>query len=418
MPSIPSTPVPAHPHLMNSSPSESSHDLHLKWPVSRTDSAHTLTAFSPVNSNTNTHADHYHHDNHDLHHDHHDHHGLHGLHDVDIHEAAAQYLARQEPAWKPVSQRRLDFEARRPSWLRECVAEATGVFIFVFCGISSIASFVLHHGDENGIAPFGSIFQIGWAFCVGVALAIITCAPISGGLFNPAITLAMAFWQDFPWKKVPRYILSQILGAFIAGLMLMACYWTKIQEVSDAFNEAGKSLVGGGAPASILCSMPMANQNMGHVFAVEFFADAFIGLAIWAALDPANPFMKQGAIPFVIGLAYAVMIWGFGSQTLSTNLARDLGPRIVAAMFFGKEAFTQMGYAPIGMLVNIPATLLATAFYELWIRDSFAIIAKGHAQHREGDEGLLRHMRRSGMLDEEKGIHVSLVSPIMEEKQH
>lgn len=56
------------------------------------------------------------------------------------------------------------------------------------------------------------------------------------------------------------------------------------------------------------------------------------------------------------------MVWGFADITISTNLARDLGTRIVALIFYGREAFTYMGYAPIAILVNIPATLFATAY--------------------------------------------------------
>lgn len=59
------------------------------------------------------------------------------------------------------------------------------------------------------------------------------------------------------------------------------------------------------------------------------------GIIIWAALDPANPFIAPASAPFVIGLAYAAMIWGFADITISTNLARDLGTRIVAAIFYG-----------------------------------------------------------------------------------
>ena len=61
------------------------------------------------------------------------------------------------------------------------------------------------------------------------------------------------------------------------------------------------------------------------------------GIVIWAALDSANPFISPASAPFVIGLAYAAMIWGFADVTISTNLARDLGTRIVAAIFYGGE---------------------------------------------------------------------------------
>jgi hypothetical protein len=108
-----------------------------------------------------------------------------------------------------------------------------------------------------------------------------------------------------------------------------------------------------GGPGSILCAFPGPTQtNYGYLVFIEFFVDSFIvsndrsikrrvgtnrskGLIIWAVLDPANPFIAPSSAPFVIGLAYANMIWGFANVTISTNLARDLGTRIVAAIFFG-----------------------------------------------------------------------------------
>lgn len=122
-----------------------------------------------------------------------------------------------------------------------------------------------------------------------------------------------------------------------------------------------------GGAASILCSFPNPNQtNQGFLFFQEFMVDAFLGFIIWAVLDPANPFVSPVSAPFTIGLAYAVMVWGFAANTISTNLARDLGTRFVAAIFFGREAFNaNNGYSWISILVNIPATIVATTFYEL-----------------------------------------------------
>lgn len=64
-------------------------------------------------------------------------------------------------------------------------------------------------------------------------------------------------------------------------------------------------------------------------------------------------------------------MWGFADITISTNLARDLGTRLVALIFYGREAFTYMGYAPIAILVNIPATLFATAYCKQRALDDF-----------------------------------------------
>jgi hypothetical protein len=127
---------------------------------------------------------------------------------------------------------------------------------------------------------------------------------------------------------------------------------------------------------------------------------SFIGLVIWTCLDPANPFVSPVTVPFTIGLVYATMIWGFAVNTISTNTARDLGTRIVAAIFFGREAFTfDNSYSWISILVNIPATLFATTFYELLVRDSLSKIAKGHASHAEGEDGLVRHLTKTQKLE-------------------
>ncbi|RMZ87335.1 hypothetical protein DV736_g5438, partial [Chaetothyriales sp. CBS 134916] len=306
--------------------------------------------------------------------------------EIGVSDAIERHISRHVISPKPVSRRKLDFEHKRPRILREMIAEATGVFFFVFPGIASVATFVLSEtsagAQDLGLAAFGSIFQIGWAFTLGIAFAIITCAPVSGGHFNPAITLCFAIWQGFPWKKVPPYLFSQIFGAFLAGLMLMGCYWPEIQAAKAANIAAHGTVHFNGGVASILCPYPNRGQtNLGYLFFQEFFTVSFISVVIWACLDHANPFVTAASVPFTIGLAYGTIIWGFGANTVSTNLARDLGTRIVAAIFFGREAFSvDHGYPGISILVNVPATIFATVFYEVVIRDSLAEIQKGYAE--------------------------------------
>lgn len=96
-------------------------------------------------------------------------------------DAIRRHVSRKVVEPRPVSQRKLDFEHARPRWLREMMAEATGVFFYVYPGIAATAAFF-----TNGTEPqFGSLFMIGWAYAIGIAFAIITCAPTSGGHFNP-----------------------------------------------------------------------------------------------------------------------------------------------------------------------------------------------------------------------------------------
>ncbi|KAL6719511.1 hypothetical protein ACLMJK_003752 [Lecanora helva] len=315
-------------------------------------------------------------------------------------EAVQQHFSRHVVAQKPVSQRKLDFEHARPRILRECMAEATGVFFYVFPGIAAVTAFTINGDSPLGVTAFSSLFQIGWAFAIGIAFAIITSASTSGGHFNPAITICFAVWQGFPWRKVPHYIFSQIFGAFMAGLLLMGMYWPEIQAFKAESIAAGKGLVYNGGPASILCTFPNPTQtNLGYLFLTEFFVDSYIGIVIWSCLDPANPFVSPAGAPFAIGLAYGAMVWGFADIAISTNLARDLGTRIVAAIFFGGESFTYLHYPWIAILVNVPATLFATGYYEFLMRDSLSKIGKGHAVHEGGEEGLQRHITNTGVIE-------------------
>lgn len=340
--------------------------------------------------------------------------------EVGVTDAIQSHFARHVVQRKPVSQRKLDFEHRRPRWLRECLAEGAGVFFYVYGGVSSVAAFTLNVATyagtptDAGLVPaFGSFLQIGFAFALGIAFAIIVCAPTSGGHFNPAVTICLWFWQGFPTKKVPYYIFSQIVGSFLAAAMIYGQYHEQITAFAQASIASGAGTVYNGGPASIFMSLPAANQtNLGYLFLIEFFVDSFIGLVIWAVLDPANPFVAPSTAPFVIGLAYAVMIWGFADITISTNLARDLGCRSFAAILYGGEVFSYHNYSWISILVNIPATFFATCFYELVFRDSLQKLGKGAAIHEEGDEGLRRHWtnyeRRALEMEEAENMNGGL----------
>lgn len=278
------------------------------------------------------------------------------------------------------------------------IAEATGVFIYVYVGVAAQATFFL-----NGTEPqYGSLLQIGLSYCFGIVFAIIVCGSTSGGHFNPAVTFALALYGGFPWLKVPYYIFSQVFGSFMAALLIVGQYWPQLHALDLKLQAAGVSSNSLGGPGSVLVSIPAATQtNLGYVFLVEFFVDTFIALVIWSVLDPANPFISAAAAPWVIGFGYGTMIWGFADLTIATNMARDLGTRIVAAIFYGSDAFGK--YSAIAILTGFPATVLAAGFYELAFRDSFAIIAKGHGEHEGGQEGLVSHLTKTGTLEGYKG---------------
>lgn len=61
----------------------------------------------------------------------------------------------------PVSERRLRWEAKRPLWLRECLAETTGVFCYTYSGVASTAALTLATAADE--PAFGSLLTIGFA---------------------------------------------------------------------------------------------------------------------------------------------------------------------------------------------------------------------------------------------------------------
>ncbi len=210
--------------------------------------------------------------------------------EIGVTEAVQKHVQRHVVAPKPITQRKGDFEHARPRWIREMAAEALGVFFYVYPGIASQASFFL-----NGTEPaFGSIFQIGWAYAIGIAFAIITCGSTSGGHFNPAITICFAVWQGyvqhttsstiadrtirFLCSKFPCYIFAQIFGAFLAGLVLVGQYHPQLTALAAELRVKGVSPNSLGGPVSILCRFPAATQtNYGYLFCIEVFVDSFIG---------------------------------------------------------------------------------------------------------------------------------------------
>lgn len=124
---------------------------------------------------------------------------------------------------------------------------------------------------------------------------------------------------------------------------------------------------------------------MNHFYQLNEDELALCSIVIWAVLDPANPFIAPSSAPFVIGFVSYILEscsppenrairkirtcqlsglcqygLGFANVTISTDLARDLGTRIVAAIFYGGDAFNT--YVLIAILVNVLATLFGEPY--------------------------------------------------------
>ena len=94
------------------------------------------------------------------------------------------------------------------------------------------------------------IITAGWG--LAVALAVYAVGNISGAHINPAVTLGLASIGEFPWSKVPYYILAQMIGAIIGAALVWVQFlphWKKTEDsdlklasfaTAPAFDEPGQ----------------------------------------------------------------------------------------------------------------------------------------------------------------------------------
>ena len=98
--------------------------------------------------------------------------------------------------------------------MKNYIAEAIGTFSMIFCGCGAM---VINDFTGNVITHPG--VAITWGLIV--MAMIYAFGDISGAHFNPAVTLGFAVAKKFSWYEVPKYIVSQFIGAMAASLLLL-----------------------------------------------------------------------------------------------------------------------------------------------------------------------------------------------------
>ena len=97
--------------------------------------------------------------------------------------------------------------------MKKYISEFIGTFSMVFCGTGAMTI-----NEVTG----GQVTHVGIAITWGliVMAMIYAFGETSGAHFNPAVTIAFAYAKKFAWKEVPKYIIAQVLGAFLASFIL------------------------------------------------------------------------------------------------------------------------------------------------------------------------------------------------------
>ncbi len=225
------------------------------------------------------------------------------------------------------------------------VAEAIGTFALTFIGAGAILTTSFNDGAPG---------LVGIAIAHGLILAIVVSATmnISGGHINPAVTIAMFCTGRIKPPLAIGYIVSQLVGATVAGILLMLIF---------------KSMGEAGPEAIIACKLGTPNLNaavspwMG-VF-VEIILTFLLVFAIFGtAVDPRAP--KIGG--FGIGLAVCVDILMGGPLTgAAMNPARTFGT-LLGGLGDTSDLWSQHWVYWVGPIIG---ALLAAFVYDKFIME-------------------------------------------------
>jgi aquaporin Z len=178
---------------------------------------------------------------------------------------------------------------------RRLIAEFVGTFLLVTVGAGGG---VINAYSDGQIARAAAVT----APALMVVAIILFMGAVSGAHLNPAVSIAFALRRDFPWRRVPAYIVVQLMGATAACLLLWAMFG-KIGQLGATEPGAGVSillatsmeaLLTFGLVSTILGTASGA-QNVGPMSAIA--VGGYITLAgLWsspvsgASMNPARSF--------------------------------------------------------------------------------------------------------------------------------
>ncbi|WP_236968285.1 aquaporin [Microbacterium aurantiacum] len=233
--------------------------------------------------------------------------------------------------------------ATTPSTATKLVAEALGTFLLVFGAIGA----ALVAGEVVGV------LGISLAFGLTILAGIYAWGPISGGHFNPAVTVGLAAAGRFAWKDAPGYIIAQIIGGALGTTLIVLIglfgpegWLTAAQDGGFASNGFGGASPGG--------------FGLGAAIIAEILFTAIFVLIILGVTHP-----QRGAAGFAgiaIGLTLTLIhLASIPIDNTSVNPARS----IATALYGGGEALLQLWVFLVFPIVGaLVAGLLHRALFE------------------------------------------------------
>jgi aquaporin Z len=211
-------------------------------------------------------------------------------------------LARYEQG---VIERIRDFNDPRQEW-RRFFSEVLGTFFLV---LVAAGGGMMGHAFPGVISRTAAVV----APALMVMAIILFMGRVSGAHLNPAVSIAFALRRDFPWLRVPGYVVAQLGGATLAALFLHA-----VINVSAKY--------GSNYPAH------------GYSDMAAFWMELILTLGLVSViLGTASGAQNIGIIgAFGVGGYIALAgLWGSPISGASMNPARTFGPDLVSTTFTG-----------------------------------------------------------------------------------
>jgi aquaporin Z len=196
-----------------------------------------------------------------------------------------------------------DFQDPDQEW-RRLFSELYGTFLLV---IVAAGGGMMGQAFPNTITRTAAVVAPG-LMVMGI---IMFMGKVSGAHLNPAVSVAFSLRGDFPWRRVPGYIVVQLVGATLAALLL--------REVIDVSAKYGSNY-------------PASSFSDGRAFLMEALLTLGLVSVILGTASGAQNIGIFGAIG-VGGYIALAGLWGSPISGASMNPARTFGPDLVARDF-------------------------------------------------------------------------------------
>ncbi len=225
------------------------------------------------------------------------------------------------------------------------IAEAYGTFLLTFVGATSIT--VANDAALFSAGPSLGLGFIGLAHGLALLAGIASVGSISGGHFNPAVSISVFAAGRLPKKRVPAYVVAQFSGATLAAVAELGVVGMSAASIPGV--DLGSTLPNNSLP------MPIFAAVLAEIIGTVILAMTVLGST--DADSSGIPWASSG-----IGLVLAAVIWALGAVSgASLNPARSFGPAAVSLLFDSAPMLSYWIY----VLGPVLGGLLAAQLYKL-----------------------------------------------------